>query len=89
MSSQETAQKHTRSKQAAHLEDALNELLAAIRKVDGILQDAVEPGELREGCPAYFRFERLIEDLALWRDMVEEKSVQLAAEVRLESKRSR
>jgi hypothetical protein len=88
MSPPAAAQKHTRAKQAAHLEDALNELLAAIRKVDGVLQDAVEPGELREGCPAYFRFERLIQDLALWRDMVEEKSVQLAAEAKQDSKRS-
>jgi len=89
MTPRAAAQKHTRAKQAAQLEEALNELLAAVRKVDGVLQDAVEPGELREGCPTYFRFERLIEDIALWRDMAEEKSVQLAAEARQESKRAR
>jgi hypothetical protein len=81
--------KRARANQADQLETALNELLAAVRKVDGLLLDALEPTELKEGCPSYLPpFEQLIADLSSWRDAVEERGILLADEAKRESKRS-
>lgn len=89
MPSPAASPKRARANQADQLETALNELIAAVRKVDGLLLDALEPAEQREGCPSYLpRFEQLIKDLTSWRDAVEERAVVLADEARREAKRS-